>query len=100
MEGLYIALLFLVLGALVRKFPNLIAGYGSLSQKEKENAIYNGLSVYYSWIFFTMSGLTLIAYVVGILIDRPNLGSGVGLIVTLLGAVVLIIVGNMMVQRK
>ncbi|SNS16705.1 protein of unknown function [Belliella buryatensis] len=99
MEGVYIALLFLGLGALVRKFPNLLAGYGSLSQREKEKAVKNGAPVYISWMFILMGVLTILGHLAGVLLDMPNLGQGVGLLVTMFGAVLIIILGNRLIHK-
>ena len=76
MEGVYIALLFLGLGALVRKFPNLIAGYGSLSQREKEKAVKNGALVYISWMFILMGVLTILGHLAGVFLICLIWGKG------------------------
>ena len=43
---LIIAAVLFVLGMLVRKYPNLIAGYNAMTAGQKKNVDVNGLSTY------------------------------------------------------
>jgi hypothetical protein len=100
MEILYTGLIFLVIGFLIKMFPNLLAGYNHLSQKEKENAIANGLPTF-AWIVFSIMGLMVISgHFMGMWIDKPSLGKSISLLVTLTGMVVLIVFGKRLTNNR
>jgi hypothetical protein len=58
MAAIYTGLFFIVLGFLVKAFPNLIAGYNTMSKKQKEKVDIEGLSI------FMRNGLIVIGLIV------------------------------------
>jgi len=100
MESIFIGTIFIATGILVRLFPNLMAGYNQLSQKEKENAIANGLPTFGCAVFVVMGLFSITGYFVGIWLDQPGVGDGLGLMVTLIGVVVLIVFGNRFTRER
>jgi hypothetical protein len=100
MESIYAGLTFTAIGILVKLYPNLLAGYSQLSQKERENAIANGLPTFASTVFFTMGALTISGYLISNWMERPELSSTIGVSVTLLGVVVLIVFGNIYAKKS
>jgi uncharacterized membrane protein HdeD (DUF308 family) len=100
MEYLIMGILFIGIGILVRFFPNLLAGYSSLSQREKENAQINHLPTITSLIFGAMGILFIAGHFASIVLDQPELKSTVGMIVILLGVISIVIVGNVLVNRR
>ncbi|AFL82764.1 hypothetical protein Belba_0093 [Belliella baltica DSM 15883] len=46
MSAIYTGLFLIGLGFLVKAFPNLIAGYNTMSQKQKENVDIEGLATF------------------------------------------------------
>jgi hypothetical protein len=59
MAALYIGLFLIGIGFLVKAFPNLIAGYNTMSQKQKDNVDIEGLSTFMRNGFVVM-GLVVI----------------------------------------
>ncbi|MFD2202607.1 DUF3784 domain-containing protein [Shivajiella indica] len=100
MESIYTGLFFIAIGILVKLFPNLMAGYNQFSQKEKENAIANGLPTFGSAVFVVMGLLSISGYFLGIWLDQPGIGMVISLGVTLLGVVVLIVFGNRFTRER
>jgi uncharacterized membrane protein len=100
MESIYTGLFFIAIGTLVKVFPNLMAGYNQLSQKEKENAIANGLPTFGCAVFVMMGLFSISGYFLGIWLDQPGIGMGISLGVTLLGVVVLIVFGNRFTRER
>lgn len=100
MEAISIGLLFVLIGILLRFFPNLLAGYGSLPQREKENAKKNGVPAFASTVFISMGILVIGGYVLSIWLDSPSLTRSVSLVVTLTGVIVIIVVGNILINRR
>jgi hypothetical protein len=100
MESIYAGLIFIATGILVRLFPNLLAGYNQLSQKERENAIANGLPAFASIVFLLMGLLSIGGYFLCIWLGKPVMGKGLGLFVTLIGVVVLIVFGTRFTRER
>ncbi|WP_339754959.1 DUF3784 domain-containing protein [Algoriphagus aquimarinus] len=99
MESIYIGSLFIVLGILIKFFPGLLAGYNNLSNREKENAETNGLPTFSAIVFGAMGLISISGYFIGIWLDRPSL-SNLWVLVTIVGMIVLIVFGNMLVNRR
>jgi vacuolar-type H+-ATPase subunit I/STV1 len=100
MGSIYIGLIFIAIGILIKVFPNLLAGYNQLSNREKENAISNGLPTF-AFILLGVMGLIIIAgYFVGIWIDKPSIGQSIIVFVSLAGAVVMIVFGNILANKR
>lgn len=94
MKNIYVALIFIAIGILVKLFPNLIAGYSTLSQKEKENVKGNGFPNFIMVGFFIMGAVILTGHFIAIYLDKPSLSGSLGIFVTLIGAVVFIVAGQ------
>lgn len=94
MTNIYAALIFIAIGILVKIFPNLIAGYSTLSQREKENVKGNGFPTFMMVGFFIMGTVLIAGYFIAILLDKPSLNDSLGIFVTLIGAVVFIVAGQ------
>lgn len=94
METIFIGLFYIALGVLVKFFPNLIAGYSQLTQREKDNAETNGLPTFAMRVFIAMGVIVIVGYFISNWLDNPPLRIGIFVAVTLLGAVVMIVLGN------
>ncbi|MCE7056034.1 DUF3784 domain-containing protein [Algoriphagus sp. AGSA1] len=100
MASIYVGLLFIGIGILVKLFPNLIAGYNNLSHKEKENALTNGLPTF-AFIVSGMMGLIIFAgHYLGLWMDMPSVGRNLLIISSLAGSVILIVFGNRFTVKK
>ncbi len=99
MESIYIGSLFIALGVLIKFFPSLLAGYNSLSTREKENAEANGLPTFASIVFIAMGLISIGGYFAAIWFDKPSL-SNLSILVTIVGMVVLIVFGNILVNNR
>jgi drug/metabolite transporter (DMT)-like permease len=97
---MHLALVFFAVGIVVRFFPNILAGYSQLSQRERENAKANGLPAFASTVFIIMGMLVIGGYLVGGWMDRPELSRTIGILVTLVGVVVLIVFGNIYAKKS
>ncbi|WP_192351384.1 DUF3784 domain-containing protein [Algoriphagus sp. Y33] len=87
-------LAFIAIGILIKLFPNLLAGYNQLSQRERENSISNGLPTF-AFIVFCLMGLIIIAgYFAAFGLNKPDLSGSINISVVLIGAVVLIVFGK------
>lgn len=91
MEAIYIGFFFIALGILIKLYPHLIAGYNTLSQREKENAKANGLSTF-MLISFSMMGLIMIlGHFISQSMGFPSLSGNLNMFVILSGVVIMII---------
>jgi len=100
MGSIYIGLFFIAIGILIKVFPNLLAGYNQLAYKEKENAKTNGLPTFALLVFGVMGLIIIAGYFVGICIDKPSISQSIVVFVSLAGAVVLIIFGNILTNKR
>lgn len=98
-SSIYIGSLFIVLGILIKFFPGLLAGYNSLTAHEKENAKANRLPAFSSAVFISMGLISIGGHLAAIWFDKPSL-SNLSILVTLIGMVVLIVFGNLLVNRN
>lgn len=94
MSTIFLGISFIAISILINLFPNLIAGYNTLSQKERENVKTNGLSRF-MLIGFTIMGVVIIAgHFISQLMEAPSLSKNLNLFVILSGAVIFIIFGQ------
>lgn len=94
MATIFLGIGFIAIGILINLFPNLIAGYNTLSQKERENVKTNGLSRF-MLVGFSMMGVVIIAgHFIAQLMEAPSLSKNLNFFVILSGAVILIIFGQ------
>lgn len=100
MKFLIIGITFLVIGILVKVFPNILAGYSSLSQRERENAEINRLPTIMSLIFTLMGLLIIVGYFASLWLDQPELRTNIGMFVILGGAVVIVVLGNLLTNKR
>ncbi len=99
MEPVYLGLLFIALGILIKFFPGLLAGYNSLSNREKENAEAYGLPTFASILFIAMGLISIAGYFAAIWLNIPSL-SNIFIVVTIVGVIVLIVFGNILVNSR
>ena len=100
MAAFVIGTLFLAIGLLVRKFPNILAGYSRLSQTDKENAEKNGLPFYASILFSVMEIVTFLGFPLSIWLDQPNLIPGIISLVCIVGLITAIVGGNFIINNR
>lgn len=100
MGALIAGFLYLIIGFVVRVYPNVLAGYNSLPQRDQENSAKNGLPLFASLLFILMGVLCIISYPASIWLEMPNLTSVVQMLVTLVGIMILVIVGNLIANRR
>lgn len=94
MSTIFLGLSFIAIGVLINLFPNLIAGYNTLSQKERENVKTNRLSRF-MLIGFSIMGVVIIAgHFIAQLMETPSLSKNLNLFVILSGAVIFIVFGQ------
>jgi len=99
MENIYIGLVYIALGILIRFFPGLMAGYGSLSQNEKDIVKNHGVSNFVMIVFCIMGVTIILAHFIGLWIEQPNF-SNLTVGVTLVGTVVIIVGANVMINLR
>ncbi|MFC3417791.1 DUF3784 domain-containing protein [Algoriphagus hitonicola] len=100
MGSILSGIIFLAIGLIVRVYPNILAGYNSLSQKERENTERNGLPFYGFLLFTAMGVISLLSYVISRWLEAPHLSSGITLIVTLVGAIIAVVGGNYLINNR
>lgn len=98
--AIVVGTLYLIIGLVVRVFPNILAGYSSLSNREKENADKNGLRFYASVLFLIMGSVALIGYPISIWLENPGLSVGIVVIVTIAGLVISVIGGGILTNNR
>ena len=69
---LLVSLILIVSGFLVKRFPNLIAGYNTLSKTDKEKINIKELSTFLKYTLICLGLLTLLLYYVLDVINVPN----------------------------
>ncbi len=99
MESIYVGLLYLTIAVAVKFFPNLLAGYHSLSNREKENAIDNGLPTFASILFGAMGVMSIAGYFAAIWLNYPSL-SRLFILVTIVGMTVMVVFGNFLINKR
>ncbi|MGM0944273.1 MAG: DUF3784 domain-containing protein [Bacteroidota bacterium] len=100
MRSIISGVIFLTVGLIIRVYPNILAGYNSLSQKERENTERNGLPFYGFLLFTVMGVIYLLSYVLSIWLENPKLSSGITLIVTLTGLIFAVVGGNLLISNR
>jgi hypothetical protein len=100
METVITGLIFIAIAMLLKFFPNLLAGYSRLSQGEKENAMKNGLQSFAFTVFGIMGLLVLGGYFLSIWLDNLSLSGSINIAVILTGAIVMIVFGNLLINRR
>lgn len=98
--AIVVGTLYLIIGLVVRVFPTILAGYSSLSNREKENAEKNGLRFYASVLFLIMGSVSLIAYPISIWLGNPGLSVGIAIIATIAGLVISVIGGGILTNNR
>ena len=86
--GLFMA----VIGLLVKKFPDLIAGYNTMSPERKKQVDIDGLSSWMRNCFLFMALLMILGYYLFTLLGWPGLANNLLLTVTL-GVIPIMIIG-------
>ncbi|TVP46242.1 MAG: DUF3784 domain-containing protein [Mongoliibacter sp.] len=100
MQSIYTGLIFIAIAILIRFFPNLLAGYNNLSQRERENAIANGLPKFASIVFVIMGLIVIAGYFLAIWLGKPSLSNGISILTTLIGVVFIIVFGNWFTKER
>ncbi len=100
MKFLIIGIILLVIGILVNFFPNILAGYSRLSQRERENAEINRLPFISSLIFTLMGLLIIVGYFASLWLDQPELRANIGMFVILGGMVAILLIGNLLTNKR
>ncbi|GMQ31108.1 DUF3784 domain-containing protein [Algoriphagus confluentis] len=100
MGAIISGVIFLAVGLTVRVYPNILAGYNSLSQKEQENAEKNRLPFFGFILFTAMGAICLVSSILSILLEDPKLGSNITLIVTFTGLIIAVVGGNFLINHK
>ena len=99
MASIYIGLLFLSIAVAVKFYPGLLAGYNSMSNRDKENAQSNGLPTFASIVFGVMGVISIGGYLASIWLDRPSL-SNISILMTIVGMIVIVVFGNLLINRQ
>jgi membrane associated rhomboid family serine protease len=93
-------IIFIALGVLVRFFPNLLAGFNQLSNKERDKAKQNGLPKFASYILIGMGLINLLGYFYSIWLDQPSLTGTITTFTAIVGMVILVVFGNLIANRR
>jgi hypothetical protein len=99
MKIIVVGFVLIAIGLLVRRHPNLLAGYIQLSSRDKESAVSNGLPSFASIAIASMGLLFIAGYVLSIWLEMPALASQVVIAVTFVGVIGIVLFGNMLVNR-
>lgn len=89
-EGIIVGLVFIILGFLVKAFPNLLAGYNTMTKEQKVNVDVQGLT---SWARKCLVGIGVVLIVAGIVLpifNRGEFDQPIFASVVIIGVVVLI----------
>ncbi|MBN3583180.1 DUF3784 domain-containing protein [Algoriphagus aestuarii] len=100
MAVIFLGTLYLIIGLVVRKYPTILAGYGRLSNREKETAEKNNLPFFASLLFCLMGGIVLLGYPVSIWLENPQLSIGVFVIVTVVGLIASVVGSNLLINNR
>lgn len=100
MHYLIVGFLLISIGLLVRKFPHLIAGYGNMSQTERENAKANHVPTIAFLIFGGMGLVTMLGYVASLWLARPEIAGTVMMFALMGGTVILVISSNYLTNNR
>lgn len=84
----------IVMGFLVKKYPNLIAGYNTMSAEQKEKVDINGLSTHMRNSMVVMGGLIVIGDPILNLIGLKEHGIAVLIAITLIGTFYMLIIAQ------
>tara|TARA_R110002020_G_scaffold403419_1_gene613585 strand:- start:18 stop:323 length:306 start_codon:yes stop_codon:yes gene_type:complete len=99
MASIYIGLLYIAIAVSVKFYPGLVAGYNSLSNREKENAIANGLPTFISIVFGAMGVISIAGYFAASWLNYPSLRN-ISILVTIVGLIVVVVFGNLLVNNR
>lgn len=81
---IFITLPLMGIGFLVKRYPNMIAGYNTMSRKEKENVDIKGLSLFMSRCLIVMGIMVAVCYYLFLRMGWPTAASFVPLFVPLI----------------
>jgi len=89
--NLFTGVFMIALGFLVKIFPNLIAGYNTMSAKDKANVDIEGLSTYMRKGLILIGVSIIVGYFFFKWIGLDTIAQAVMPIVTLIGAITIVI---------
>lgn len=92
MGTIFTGFILLTIGILMRFFPGILAGYNMLSQRERENAIANGLPKFVSNLFGGLGLLILVGYFVAQWLGSPQWVEGLAVAGPLLAGILVVII--------
>lgn len=93
-------IIFIALGMMVKWFPNVLAGFNLLSQNNQDQAKKNGLPNLAFTVFMGMGLVDIFAYFLSIWLDQPSISKTIISFTTIVGAVIIIIFGNLITNRR
>jgi vacuolar-type H+-ATPase subunit I/STV1 len=100
MKIIFVGFVLIAIGLLVRRYPNLLAGYSQLSSRDREGAVSNGLPAFASIAIVSMGLLFIAGYILSVWLDMPALASQIVVAVSLVGAIGIVVFGKILVNRR
>lgn len=100
-EGQFLlAVMFMLLGFMVYKFPNLIAGYNTMSEEDKAKVDVTGLKKWTRNVLVIIGVLLLISNYLSHYFDGKNFENYVFYFIIIVGVVILIVGGQRYQNRN
>jgi len=88
---LALAFFFMILGILVYRFPNLLAGYNTMSKEEKAKVDVDGLKKWSRNVFVIIGFLLILGNYISHSLANPNYADYPLYVIVVVGLVILII---------
>lgn len=91
-----ISVLFILLGIAIKygKMYNLIAGYNTMSEADKEKYDIEGIAKVFKNVMFGMSFLLIVGYIISRWLNQPKTEIFIAIPIIVLGLIYLIVVSN------
>ncbi|WP_034259008.1 DUF3784 domain-containing protein [Altibacter lentus] len=99
---IFIALLFIALGVLIKygKAYGLIAGYNTMSKEEKAHYDIKGIATLFRNVMFTMAAILLLGVLLSYLLKEPSIETITLFVAILTGVPYLLVRSNSKIYRK
>ncbi|HLW33331.1 MAG TPA: DUF3784 domain-containing protein [Aequorivita sp.] len=100
MKYIIIGLILIGIGTVSRFFPNIISGYSTLSQHERENSVKNGFPTFFSIMISLMGIVSILGYLMSIWLEDPSIAKNTVMISILVGALIILVIGNFLISKN
>ncbi|WP_439490092.1 DUF3784 domain-containing protein [Algoriphagus sp.] len=100
MKYIAIGLIFIVISIVVKFFPNVISGYNTLSQNERQSSAKRGFPKFFSFILCMMGVASILSYLISIWLDTPSIAKNALVISVLIGAITIVVSGKLLISNN